>query len=583
MDKNFVKILEKVVKEIKKKEAKAISNNKLWKSLLDDFALGEYKQEIEWLLSVIGKNVHLEIYKAVDLKVCKLKQIRIIQEQLRWSEADAVDMVDTLAELLKSPTIDNTTEIKKQYIIKLINLIYRIQLSKGTIQNNPQESSMDSVHEQKLIPNFNPKRTQHNIVPEMMNSNKTYQVGEIITFGAYQWLVLEVQNDRALILSRDIVEQRKYREDYVAKTWAKCSLRTYLNNQFYNSFNATDKDRIIQVNNINENNQWFKIEGGLNTSDYIFLLSIAEVVKYFDDSGLLKNKNHDYWIDDKYNSARIANFKGSVSFWWLRSPGSRSHYAAIVNHYGMIDMIGGDVNSSSCGVRPALWLHMESKNLQTGKHLPQIKEKVVEATNVIQEIDTVITTNIIVKPKEKSIITFGDYEWLVLEVENDRALLLSKYFLEKRAYHKEGKDITYENCSLRTYLNGGFYNSFSNADKSRILSVVNTNENNQWYGTSGGASTNDRIFLLSVSEVVKYFGDSGQLKNRPSKSTYYISDKFNSERIASLKNEWASCWWLRSLGDYSLRACYVTPRGEIHMDGYIVHSSGVRPALWLKI
>ena len=115
MDKNFVDIIKKVVNELKKKGDDAISSINTWKSLLNDFAHGEYKQEIEWVLFAIGKNVHMEIYKADDLKICKLKQIRIIQEQLRWTETDAIDMVDTLACVLRGESSKTNKNIDPAY------------------------------------------------------------------------------------------------------------------------------------------------------------------------------------------------------------------------------------------------------------------------------------------------------------------------------------------------------------------------------------------------------------------------------------------------------------------------------------
>ena len=63
------------------------------------------------------------------------------------------------------------------------------------------------------------------------------------------------------------------------------------------------------------------------------------------------------------------------------------------------------------------------------------------------------------------------------------------------------------------------------------------------YSRSGNA-TKDRIFLLSIEEVVKYFGDSGQFKNRP-KDAYFIEDQYNSARIAEDADGIVFWWWRR--------------------------------------
>ena len=174
-------------------------------------------------------------------------------------------------------------------------------------------------------------------------------------------------------------------------------------------------------------------------------------------------------------------------------------------------------------------------------------------------------------------ITFAGREWIVLERNAGRALVISKDILFQRQYHTSNVSITWENSSIRAYLNGEFYNSFSAADRNRIVEVTNTNENNQYYGTNGGSSTQDRIFLLSFKEVVKYFGDSG-------KRGYWINDQYNSIRIATYNGS-ASCWWLRSPGYYTNYACYVSDDGYIGLSGNNVNntSGGVRPALWLNL
>ncbi|MCL2063058.1 MAG: DUF6273 domain-containing protein [Candidatus Cloacimonetes bacterium] len=186
-------------------------------------------------------------------------------------------------------------------------------------------------------------------------------IGDIIEFGAYNWRVLDIQGGQALIVSENIIERRVYHTSQAAITWSRCSLRAYLNGDFYNSsaFSNEDRSRIVQVTNVNLNNQWFGTYGGLNTQDRIFLLSIAEVVQYFGDSGQLENRppgaSH---INDQFNSNRIATINGSASFWWLRSPGDSTHNAIRVYNDGIVYLSGSFVSNHNGGVRPALWLQL---------------------------------------------------------------------------------------------------------------------------------------------------------------------------------------------------------------------------------
>jgi len=192
---------------------------------------------------------------------------------------------------------------------------------------------------------------------------------------------------------------------------------------------------------------------------------------------------------------------------------------------------------------------------------------------------------------------FGSYDWQVLEIKNDRALIITECIIEQRPYHDDYTDITWADCSLREYLNGEFYDTFVTVDKSRIIPVLNKNLNNQWYGTDGGADTRDSIFLLSLDEVCRYFGDSTEkLYNKGKNQRYWFErkDENNSKRLARLQgSEWCWWWWLRSPGRVNIKAAYIWGTdGTIGIQGNNILkgnisdgkcTGGVRPALWLKL
>ena len=194
-------------------------------------------------------------------------------------------------------------------------------------------------------------------------------------------------------------------------------------------------------------------------------------------------------------------------------------------------------------------------------------------------------------------ISFGSYEWRILEVQKNTALIITEYIREQRGYHNAYKDIPWADCSLRKYLNNEFYDRFSAAEKSRIIPVLNKNPDNQWYGTKGGRDTQDSIFLLSIEETVcRYFGDSSSKLYSPGKNQRYWferKDKNNSKRIARLekRKEGSWWWWLRSPGRVSIKAVYIHGDGNIGIQGNNILKGnisdgeckgGLRPALWLK-
>ncbi len=195
-------------------------------------------------------------------------------------------------------------------------------------------------------------------------------------------------------------------------------------------------------------------------------------------------------------------------------------------------------------------------------------------------------------------ISFGSYEWRVLDIQNNATLIITEYIIEQRAYHNAYKDITWADCSLRKYLNGEFYDRFTVADKSRIIPVLNKNSDNQWYGSKGGSDTQDSIFLLSIEEAVcLYFGDSSSKLYNPGRNQRYWferKDKNNSKRIVRLESrkEGSWWWWLRSPGRVNIKAVYIHGDGNIGIQGNNILKGnisdgeckgGIRPALWLKL
>ena len=181
-----------------------------------------------------------------------------------------------------------------------------------------------------------------------------------IPFGDYTWRVLEVQNDRALLLTEDIIEQHCYHEKAANVTWETCTLREYLNGEVYENFSAADRKQIALTRNENPDNTWgstngrpFNTPGGNPTDDYIFLLSVADVLQYFPD--LILHKDERYY---KADERLIAKFNDSAHWWWLRSPGMVSNYVTSVDFDGRLFVRGLHVYFDVGGVRPALWVKL---------------------------------------------------------------------------------------------------------------------------------------------------------------------------------------------------------------------------------
>ena len=186
-------------------------------------------------------------------------------------------------------------------------------------------------------------------------------------------------------------------------------------------------------------------------------------------------------------------------------------------------------------------------------------------------------------------IKFGKHDWRVLDVQGDKVLLLAdKVTHVNLPYNSKCTSVTWESCTLRKWLNNEFLTQeFTLQEQGEIALTTIANESNQWYSTKGGNTTSDKIFLLSIAEVVKYFGDSGQINNRPNKGVSYINDKYNNTRIAdSIGKGSTTWWWLRTPG-ISNHAAFVNLDGWLLVHGYRVDNNntrgGVRPALFVNL
>ena len=172
-----------------------------------------------------------------------------------------------------------------------------------------------------------------------------------------------------------------------------------------------------------------------------------------------------------------------------------------------------------------------------------------------------------------------DVEWLVLEVKDGKALVVSKYALDCKQYNTSNANVTWETCTLRKWLNTDFINSaFSSDEKAKIPTVTVSADKNPGYSANPGNATQDQVFLLSITEANKYFNSNGARQCEP--TDYAVANG------AWESDSGNSCWWwLRSPGVTQYSAAYVFCGGGVTEsgDGVDIGTSAVRPALWISI
>lgn len=199
-----------------------------------------------------------------------------------------------------------------------------------------------------------------------------------------------------------------------------------------------------------------------------------------------------------------------------------------------------------------------------------------------------------------AVISFGSYEqdnnldngkepieWIVLDVQEDQMLLLSKKILDAGYFNENEEDDTiyWDECTLRDWLNQNFVNEAFDVEEQNavILSQVVTSEDSM-YDTEALSNTQDKVFLLSIDEVDQYFkiawGKSGHFYDNDIKAEateYAISKGLKSE-------EQRSAWYLRSTGLYGLNSysCVTAKGGISTLLRSTENMKGIRPAIWVN-
>ena len=161
-------------------------------------------------------------------------------------------------------------------------------------------------------------------------------------------------------------------------------------------------------------------------------------------------------------------------------------------------------------------------------------------------------------------------EWIVLDVQDNKGLVISKYALDYKAYNNSDKATTWETCDLNAWLNGAFLSAaFSANEKNAIL-----NENGRL------------LFLLTKSQYTKYLASSA---NRICQATEYALKQagIEIETDFMFKTEQDVHWWLQQTGDTEI---YPIPfvdvgswDGDVSEYGYPEEERYVRPAMWINL
>lgn len=231
-----------------------------------------------------------------------------------------------------------------------------------------------------------------------------------------------------------------------------------------------------------------------------------------------------------------------------------------------------------------------SSEIDTGADKPDMELSMNHPDETTEEksIYTDADGDTAIIPDSPTTIYFGCYpqqtaedepiEWLVLDEQDGQMLLLSKDCLASLPWHNAHTAVTWDISDLRAWLNGEFLeNAFSEEEQSMIVLCDLDNSDVLQYGTSAGADTQDRVFLLSGDEGQKYLTNDELRTAVPTRQAL--------SQGAYTNGAGQCAWWLRSPGMTETSPAYYASAGSIGSRAHEVNETiiGVRPAMWVKM
>ena len=163
----------------------------------------------------------------------------------------------------------------------------------------------------------------------------------------------------------------------------------------------------------------------------------------------------------------------------------------------------------------------------------------------------------------------------MLEIKDGKALVVSKYDIDCQPYERAYTGATWETCSLRGWLNDEFLNTaFAKTEQAMIPTVMVSADKNPEYDTNPGNATQDKVVLLSIDEVNRYYDSA-----RCCEATAY------AEAQGAYEYSFCCWWWLRSPGSDRYSAAGVDVGGFFDYGGDGVYNGdvAVRPAMWIDL
>ena len=451
-----------------------------------------------------------------------------------------------------------------------------------------------------------------------------YEVPDVIvTFGSYEqdnnlengmepieWRVLKTDGGKVLMLAEKGLDGYYWNGKIErGNIWRNSLIRTWLNDDFYNTAFSSDEKKRIVLSGVFTEYQFGSAET-YATPDNVFLLSSSEVEEYIPKKCSRMVFPTEYAkttgvnLCDRDYCRDCCNGSGyGAGIWWLRNPGANG-CTTVVKMDGSFDIHCEHYTSNNV-VRPALWIWRgEEAECEEGTYSCNGTIRQV-CRNGFWNADEICgyTCNSETLQCEEcesgayrckgcslqrcidggweddsecefgcdpskarcytgipivgNLISFGSYEqdnnhengsepveWRVLETDGNNILLLAERGLDVQMFDDDSSD--WRESVIRAWLNIDFYNTAFTPDEwGKIVSSSVTTES-KFEGTESFATV-DNVFLLSQSEVERYFPEScGRLASPTEYAVANNAQTVWSAKDCNGKSSNSAAWWLRS-------------------------------------
>lgn len=360
---------------------------------------------------------------------------------------------------------------------------------------------------------------------------------EVVTIDDTEWYVLAIDydTDRALILSRYVLETRAFDADG-SVYWKDSDLREYLNGDWLRGqetlYNAAVETTLYNI----ERNTEVLVEDDMLTStqDKVFLLSYMDLngasasydprlSTYYEYMPLEGNQGD--VLPEQLEEATAAD--GTPTGWWTRT---YEYTNGQVKPYIVRSVsaegagTGSRPDVATVGVRPALWIQLDTdKDLTPSDTLDYETSAAIRAAEIsdmgleADQYDTVLIDGI---------------EWYVLKVQDNKALLLSRYLHPQQMHmvndiqkyvdeeqaerffpnvgvnyvtRSQTDDTIWATSDLHDYLNGEWLSMHPTLNAAAAETTIQTrfylSERSTYQEEEFWCDSADKVFLLSTADV----------------------------------------------------------------------------------